>query len=64
MWNKIWKWIPLREQFKKTSRLEFGLYITWNKSATIRQWFWRNWKDILNNEHFDEYLNKFKKDEK
>lgn len=53
----------VKENVQAGTRLDYIEFITSKKRPTIRTWFWRKRKSILNNEHFKEYLLKYKKDE-
>ena len=53
----------IKENVQSGTRLDYLEYMTSKKRPTIRTWFWRKWKSILNNVDFNEYLNKYKKNE-
>lgn len=54
----------IKENVQSGTRLDYLEFMTSKKRPTIRTWFWRKWKSILNNVDFNEYLIKYKKNER
>lgn len=49
------------DRFKSSTRLDILSFLLDKKKHTISKWFYRKWYSILENSHFQEYLNKFYK---